>query len=286
MVGSTAVECNFAIVQMVTIESVDGRNVTFKTRSAGNGNPDQSLRLSFTVPLTEIYTLPITGAPPAVAMYAGATGNLYLSRQGWAATAMTPDGARVGIYGLATAVFKWPICGAIATPPLTRLSVIPTSIIVRGHLPGESTFFDIELAGPDAGDAQDIVLNGVDYIAVQLTPRGARRMGLPAHAQTIELWPTRLRIKGSPAIDQAVLGEVDVLDAELAACTQRIEYGRRGAPVTLVLTQDGINAFHVTPQAVAEAQCGPEPASALGPSEPGGPGERHSVQLSRRGAPE
>jgi hypothetical protein len=284
MVGSTAVECNFAIVQMVTIVSVDDRNVTFKTRSTGNGNPDQSLRLSFTVPLTEIYTLPITGAPAPVAMVAGATGNLYLSRKGWTATATTPDGTSVGIFGLATAVFKFPICGAIATPPLTRLSVIPTSIIVRGHLPGETTFFDIELAGPDAGEAQDIVWNGVDYVAVQLTPRGARRMGLPAHAQTAELWPTRIRIKGSPAIDQAVLGEVDVLDAELAACTQRIAYSRRGAPVTLVLTQDGVNAFHVTPQAAAEAICAPEPASPA--TAPSGQGERHSGQLNRRRSPE
>jgi hypothetical protein len=284
MVGSTAVECNFAIVQMVTIESVDGRNVTFKTRSAGNGNPDQSLRLSFTVPLTEVYTLPITGAPAPVAMMAGATGNLYLSRAGWTATAITPDGSTVGIFGIATAVFKFPSCGAIATPPLTRLTVIPTSIIVRGHMPGQTTFFDIELSGPDAAEAQDIEWNGVDYIDVQLTPRGARRMGLPPHAQTVELWPTKIRIKGSPAIDQAVLGEVDVLDAELAACTQRIAYNRRGGPVTLVLTQDGVNAFHVTPQAAAEAQSGPEPVEP--PTAPGGQGKRHGVQVSRRRSPE
>ena len=126
MVGSTAVECNFAIVQMVTIESIDDRTVTFKTRSAGNGNPDRSLRLSFTVPLTEIYTLPITGAPAPVTMMAGATGNLYRSRHGWTATATAPDGATVGIFGLETAVFKYPLCGAIAAPPLTRLSVIPS----------------------------------------------------------------------------------------------------------------------------------------------------------------
>jgi hypothetical protein len=275
MVGSTAVECNFAIVQMVTIESIDDRNVSFTTRSTGNGNPDRSLRLCFTVPLTEVYTLPIPGAPAPVAMVVGATGNLYLSRRGWCATTTTPDGTTVGIFGAATAVFKWPNCAAIATPPLTRLTVLPTSILVRGHMPGETTFFDIELSGPDAAEAQDIVWNGVDYIDVHLTPRGARRMGLPAHAQTVELWPTRLRIKGSPAIDQAVLGEVDALDAELAACTQRIAYNRRGAPVTLVLTQDGVNAFHVTPQAAAEAQCDPE----LAPPPPalGGQGKRHRV---------
>jgi hypothetical protein len=283
MVGSPAELCNFAIVQMVTIESIDDRNVTFTTRSTGNGNPDQSLRLRFTVPLTEVYTLPIDGAPPPVAMVVGATGHLYLSRQGWTTTATTPGGATVGIFGVTTAVFKYPRCGAIATPPLTRLTVIPTSILVRGHLPGEAAFFDIELSGPDAAEAQDIVWNGVDYIAVRLTPRGARRMGLAAHESTIQLWPTRIRIKGSPAIDQAVLGEVDVLDAELAASTQHIAYNRRGAPITLVLTQDGVNAFHVTPQAAAEAQCDPEPVS---PSAPAEDGDRHRVQLSRRRSPE
>jgi hypothetical protein len=257
MVGSTAEECNFAIVQQVTISAIDDRNVSFTTRGAGDGSADQ--------------------------MVVGATGNLYLSRDGWRAT--TDDG-QYQLFGVAQAIFKYPRCGAVATSPLTRLTVIPTSIIVRGHLPGDATFYEIELVGPDAAEAQDLVWNGVDYIGLQLTPRGARRMGLGAHAQTVQLWPTRIRIKGSPAIDQAVLGEVDVLDAELAACTQHIAFSRRGAQVTLLLTQDGVNAFHVTPQAAAEAACSPEPVTPAGPHAAGGHGKPHRVPVTRRRSPE
>lgn len=250
MVGSTLATCNFAIVQQVTIEAIDDKNVVFTTRGERpQGSPDQILRKTFTVPTEEIYSRPIQGAPPPVEMVRGATGNLYLSRVGWQTA--SDDGFR--IYGCDHAIFKFPECGGISAPPLTRLTVIPMSIIVRGHLPEQETFFDIELSGPDAEDAQDIAWNGVDHIDVRLTARGARRMGLPSEATTIQLWPTKIRIKGSPAIDQAVLGEVDVLDRELAASMQRIAYEHRGAPVTLVLTQDGVNAFHVTPQAVAEA---------------------------------
>jgi hypothetical protein len=250
MVGSTAMQCNFAIVQQVTIESIDDRNVSFTTRASGpSGCADQNLRKTFTVPLAEVYARPIAGALPPVEMIPGATGNLYLSRNGWQ---IVSDGG-FKIHGCGQALFKFPECGAIATPPLTRLTVIPTSIIVRGHLPDETTFFDIELAGPDAAESQDIVWNGADYIELHLTARGARRMGRGSHAQTVKLWPTKIRIKGSPAIDQAVLGEIDVLDPEMAACNQHIEFGRRGAPVTLRLTQDGVNAFHVTPQAVLES---------------------------------
>jgi len=281
MVGSIAEECNFAIVQQVTIESVDARTVTFTTRGTGDGSVDQNLRKTFTVPRTEVYTLTIDGAPPPVAMMPGATGNLYLSRTGWQVTA---DDGQYRIFGAAQAIFKWPRCGAVATPPLTRLTVIPTSIIVRGHLHDDTKFYDIELQGPDAAEAQDLAWNGVSHIEVHLTARGARRMGLGAHARTVRLWPTRIRIKGSPAIDQAVLGEVDVLDAELAASTQHIAFTRRGGAVTLSLTQDGVNAFHVTPQAVAEATCS-EPATKA-PAAPEGHGKRHGTSVTRRRSPE
>jgi len=282
MVGRTAEECNFAIVQQVTIEWIDDRNVSFTTRGAGDGTADQNLRRTFTVPLSEVYTQVIHGAPPPVAMVPGATGNLYLSREGWQAT--TADGC-YRIFGVAQAIFKYPRCGAVATPPLTRLTVLPTSIIVRGHMPDDETFYDIELSGPDAAEAQDLAWNGVSYIEVHLTSRGARRMGLGAHARSVQLWPTRIRIKGSPAIDQAVLGEVDVLDAELAACTQHIAFTRRGGQVTLVLTQDGVNAFHVTPQAAAEAACSPDPVTPAGPHA-AGHGKHHRVNVTRRRSPE
>jgi hypothetical protein len=279
MVGSTAMQCNFAIVQQVTIESVDDRNVSFTTRGSGpSGSADQNLRKTFTVPLAEVYVRPIDGAPAPVEMIPGATGNLYLSRVGWQTT--SADGFR--LFGCAQAIFKFPVCGAITTPPLTRLTVIPTSIIVRGHLRDDTAFFDIELSGPDAAESQDIVWNGVDYIDLHLTARGARRMGRGAHAQPVKLWPTKIRVKGSPAIDQAVIGAVDVLDHEMAACTQHIAFAKRGAPVTLRLTQDGVNAFHVTPQAVLEASSSAADVAsvAIEPPHPGTTG------VTRRRSPE
>jgi hypothetical protein len=275
-------ECNFAVVQQVTIVSVDDRNVSFTTRGTGpSGTSDDSLRKTFTVPRSEIYPSKIDGAPAAVELTPGATGNLFLSRIGW--QCVTDDGFR--IYGCDRAIFKFPVCGAIASPVMTQMTVIPTSIIVRGHLPEQTIFYDIELAGPDADDEQHLVWNGVDYIAVRLTARGARRMGVGAHATTIELWPTRIRIKGSPAIDQAVLGEVDVLDREMADCTQTISFSKHGAAVTLRLTQDGVNAFHVTPQAVLEAASG-ESASPVA-SAPAGHGTGHHTEgITRRRSPE
>src|SRR4051794_16660570 len=102
MVGSTSVECNFAIVQQVTIESIDDKNVSFTTRGTKpTGSCDQNLRKTFTVPASEIYMRPIDGAPQAVEMMPGATGNLYLSRIGW--QTVTADGFQ--IYGIEHAIF-------------------------------------------------------------------------------------------------------------------------------------------------------------------------------------
>ena len=56
MVGSTTMECNFAIVQQVTIVSVDDRNVSFTTRGTGPTRAtDENLRKTFTVEISEIY---------------------------------------------------------------------------------------------------------------------------------------------------------------------------------------------------------------------------------------
>jgi hypothetical protein len=282
MVGSRSIECNFAIVQQVTIVTIDDTNVSFTTRGTGpSGRSDENLRKTFTVARSEIYARAIDGAPAAVELIPGATGNLYLSRTGW--QAVTDDGFR--IFGSDHAIFKFPSCGAIASPFITQMTVIPESIVVRGHLPEQTVFHDIELASPDADNAQHIVWNGVDYVAIRLTARGARRLGVGAHATTIELWPTRIRIKGSPAIDQAVLGEVDILDREMADCTQTISFSACGAPVTLRLTQDGVNAFHVTPQAVVEASSG-ESASAVAPASAGHGTGHHPVGINRRRSPE
>ena len=249
MVDHTDTEGGFGLVPQVKIQAVDDRTVSFATRSAGpSGDANGALLKTFTVPLSEIYTAPIAGAPASVAMQPGATGPLYLSREGW--NTSTPDGFK--IFGGERAAIKFPDRAGIPTPPLTRLVVIPTSMIVRGQLQDETAFFDLELLGSDPAPSQDILWNGVDYIQLQLTPRGAERLRIRSGSTTVKVWPTRITVKGSPAIDSTVLGEADVLDVELADGAQHIVFAKPGAPVTLMLTQDGVDAFHVTPQAVEE----------------------------------
>lgn len=250
--------CNHASTQPVKIEGVDDKNVSFSTRSASlSGDPHESLLRTFTVPLAELYTKPIKGTPPPVELAKGRVGCLYLSRAGW--EIKSPDG--FNLYGKDQVLFKIPDCAAATVRLLTNLSVIPTSIIVRGHLEGETEFFDVELLGPDAAESQAIHWNGADYVDVRLTSRGARRLRLQSRSTTAKIWPISINIKGAPAIDQAVSGAVDVLRHEMADGNQAIVFGKPGAPVTLCLTQDGVSAFHLTPQAVAELSGGIGPAT-------------------------
>jgi hypothetical protein len=241
-------DCKFAMVQ-ATIEDVDDTTVTFSTRAAPpGGDSDQFLRRTFTVPLAEVYTAPIDGAPLPVAMASGATGCLYLSRTGWGTR--SADG--YSIFGSDRAIFKFPKCAGIATPVLTALRVLPTSIVVRGHLEGDDEVFDIELLGFEAAASQDIVWNGAELIELRLTSKGARRLLGESTELTIRMWPTRITVKGAPEIDPTLSGEIDILHGELAGELQRIMFDEPGSPVTLSLTQDGVTAFHVTPQLVAE----------------------------------
>jgi len=250
MVDSEAEDpCHFGIVPQVKIEGVNDTDVSFSTRSASrSGDPHESLLRTFTVPLTEVHAAPIAGALAPVAMTPGATGPLFLSRDGWATT--SPEGFQ--IHGGDRAVFKLPLCAGAPQRLLSKLTVIPTSIAIRGHLEGETEFFDIELLGPDAAEPQRLVWTGADYLELRLTPRGARRLRLKTRGPTARLWPIWIKIQGSPAIDQAVSGEVDILNYEMADGVQEIAFTKQGAPITLSLTQDGVTAFHVTPQAVAE----------------------------------
>jgi hypothetical protein len=205
-----------------------------------------------------VYAKPIPGAPvPPVALIPGSTGALFLSRTGWAT--VTADG--FGLFDADKTVFKWPDCAAMPAPPMTRMSVIPSSILLHGHVQGQASFFELELLGPEAADAQDLRWTGADFLDLRITEAGANRLRVESRATAVKVWPTRLVIKGSPAIDQAVSGEVDLLDTELAEAMQHIGFARRGAPITLSLTQDGVNAFHVTPQAVAELAGEAEAAS-------------------------
>jgi hypothetical protein len=239
-------DCSHAMVQQVTIEAIDATTVTFSTRSASRtGNPDDSLRRRFTTPLAEVWTQPIAGAPPPVAMVPGATGTLFLSRAGWTAT--SPDGARIFGAGTPLPVFKWPWCAA---PPriVSQLAVVPTSIVVHGHLRGREDFVDVELLGPEAAPRQVIAWNNALDLELQLTAHGAQRLGLGDAPIAVKLWPTSILVAGSPTADRTVAGVVDLLDPEQAGWSQHFELGEPGAPIALSLTLDGVSAFHVAPQ--------------------------------------
>jgi len=241
--------CNNAVISQVKIESVSDTEVTFSTRSESQtGNAHDCLLRSFTVPRAEVYTDAIPGAPPAVALAKGKRGPLYLSRAGW--DVRSADGYH--IHGKRQALFKLPTCAAATTRLLTHVSVIPTSIMVHGHLEGATEFFDLELLGDEAAPAQAIQWTGADYLDVRLTSRGAQRLCGKPRATTAKIWPIAIRVHGSPAIDQTVSGQVDILDLEMADGLQSLAYARPGQPIQLALTQDGVNAFHLTPQVVFE----------------------------------
>jgi hypothetical protein len=252
--------CVAASTKLVKIEDVSDTHVTFSTRSAsGAGGAEQSLLRTFTVPLTEVYTTPSEQGPLPVELKKGNTGALFLTRKGW--ETKSADG--FSIFGSDAALFKIPNCAAAMQRLLTNLSVVPTSILIRGHLQDDTEFFDIELIGPDAAQSQAIHVNSADYIDVRLTSRGARRVRLKSRSMTAKLWPISIKIKGYPAIDLAVSGEVDLLDIEMADGEQELQYTRPGSPIKVALTQTGVAAFHVTPQAVVELTG--EPAHAAAP---------------------
>lgn len=241
-------KCDFGVLK-VTIVAADRATVTFSTRSASRtGDPDECLLRVFTVPLSEVYTQPIAGAPEAVALVPGATGNLFLSSAGWQTT--SSDG--FAIYGRERVVLKWPACGAAPSRVLSELKVYPSRIVMHGHLEGESECFELDLLGPDADGAQELVWNGAALVELRLSQHGAARLHVKSRSTVVRVWPTRIIVHGSPEIDRAVSGEVDVLNTELAGEVQVLAFTRPGALIALSLTQDGVNAFHVTPQAVAE----------------------------------
>jgi hypothetical protein len=249
MEGQTQDDCKYGVLQ-VTIQEVTDSAVTFAARSAGTaGDRNQSLLRSFTVPLAEVWTAPIAGAPAPVPLRPGASGNLFLSKDGW--QTRTPDG--FGISGIAT--FKWPLCGAAPSRVIGELGVIPSSIVVHGHLEGETELFELELLGPDADEAQAIEWTSAAMIELRLSPRGAARLGTRSRSTTVKAWPVRILIQGAPTFDPSVPGEVDLLDVELAAEIQQLAFATRGQGIRLALTQDGLGAFHVTPEvAAANAQ--------------------------------
>lgn len=228
--------CTHAMVPQVTIASVDAQNVSFWTRSdSKTGDPNERLRRLFTVGIKEVWTAPIPGQPAPVEMKPGATGPLFLSRTGWQAT--TPDGFHILGSGTDAVSFKLPAC--LGTPPYQGdLTVIPKKLVVQGYPEGQSELVQIDLLGPDAAESQDLLWHGSEYVEIRM-----------AHAAngSMKLWPTQIIVSGSAKSAPLASGEVDLLDGNLAAHAQHIQFARRGMPVSLVLTQNGFGAFHVVP---------------------------------------
>lgn len=246
---------NYAIVEQVKIERIDGPNVSFAARTASKtGRADDCLLRTFTCPVNEVWTAPINGAPAPVAMQPGATGCLFLSRAGW--TVRSADG--YALFGADTdlPVFKFPDSAA-APRMIGALTVIPSRIVVRGTPEGGATAVELDLLGPDAFHAQDIVWTGAAVIEVRLTQRGSQRLHHPPGGGTLRLWPTELIVAGAPVIEPTLAGEVDLLNCELAAVVQHLAFARHGDPVALSLTQDGFSAFHVVPGMAAPVPAPP-----------------------------
>lgn len=233
--------CTHAMVPQVTIASVDAQNVSFWTRSdSKTGDPSERRRRLFTVAVTEVWTAPIPGQLAPVAMKPGATGPLYLSETGWQTT--TPDGFHILGAGTDAVVFKFPEC--LGTGPLQdNLVVIPSQLVVRGYEEGKDTLLQIDLLGPEAAESQDLEWNGAEYLEIRMADDAANG----ASHGTVKVWPTEIVVAGCARSAPMLSGQVDLLDGELAGHGQHIRFDRRGAEISLVLTQDGFGEFHVVP---------------------------------------
>jgi hypothetical protein len=197
----------------------------------------------FTVAVKEVWTAPIPGQPAPVVMKPGATGALFLSRTGWQTT--TPDGFHILGAGTDAVVFKLPECLA-ASPFQGDLRVIPSKLLVQGYPEGETELVRIDLLGPNAAESQDLQWNGADYVEIRLAGPAANGSSA-APGATVKLWPTQIVVSGAAQSAPTIAGEVDLLDGNLAAHAQHIQFARRGTPISLVLTQNGFGAFHVVP---------------------------------------
>lgn len=236
--------CTHAMVPQVTIESVNDQTVSFWTRSnSKTGDPNERLRRLFTVAVKEVWTAPIPGQLAPVAMKPGATGPLVLSRTGWQTT--TPDGFHILGTGTDAVAFKLPACLA-AAPFQGDLTVIPSRLLVQGYPEGKSELVQIDLLGPDAAESQDLRWNGSEYVEIRMVEHAAHG-STAQHDATVKVWPTQIVVSGSAKSAPTTSGEVDLLDGNLAAHAQHIQFAKRGMPISLVLTQNGFGAFHVVP---------------------------------------
>jgi hypothetical protein len=233
------------MVSQVTIESVDDQTVSFWTRSdSKTGDPNERLRRLFTVAVKEVWTAPIPGQPAPVVMKPGATGPLFLSRTGWQTT--TTDGFHILGAGTDAVSFKLPECLA-AAPFQGDLMVVPSKLRVLGYPEGKAERVEIDLLGPDAAESQDLQWHGSEYVEIRMAAHAANGASVAAPGGTMKLWPTQVIVHGSARSAPAISGEVDLLDGNLAAHGQHIQFARRGTPISLVLTQNGFGAFHVIP---------------------------------------
>lgn len=232
--------CPFAIVEGVTIVNVTQNTVTFSTRSAG-ATEQERLRRNFTCSRQQILVDRPDGGPQPVDLIKGATGQLYLSRTGWETTS---DGFRIYGAGTAAVVFKWPTCLAVPVPHISTLQVVPTSIVIGGYLTGTQNFASFDLFSSECADSQAINWNGAQDVEVKLVKT------------TITMWPTSIVVRGAPTSQPDAPGRADILERELAAPVQRLQFNRVSPVVSLELTQDGFSRFHVVSDLVRAIAAG------------------------------
>jgi len=127
----------------------------------------------------------------------------------------------------------------MATAICSKLSVVPSSIVVRGHLEGEVDIWRSSYSAPTRRRAQHIVWNGAKLRRAAADEQGARRLHVKSRSTKVAFWPTRIVVRGAPTIDLTVSGEVDLLNSELSDSAQHLVFANHGAPITLSLTQDG-----------------------------------------------
>lgn len=254
-------DCPFALtIEEVEVTNVSSNHVTFKTRSDGPQEVDCLLR-EFTCARDKIrLNLPPSAPPHIEVLQIGALGRLCLHEDVWQSTS---QGFPIHAAGTGAVVFKYPICLAIPSPHISTLQVVPTSVLVKGFVTGIAEAQDIELLGSDCADSQNIEWNGARNIRIGLSTEGAQRFNLPPSATSIEMWPIRLVVAGSPATEPDRHGTANILNAELAAGTQTLQFERSAPQVAPRLTQTGCSRFHVVPgavRAIAEGQIPSDPA--------------------------
>lgn len=229
--------CRFALVLQVRVDAVDDAKKTLKFSSRSS-----TLELeSFTVSLAEVLLAPPTHAPLPVPHTPGAIGNLYLSKQGWTATAAS--GATLYKAGDPSYVlFKWPRCIPFRT--LDALRVTPSAIVLEGRNMATDKSITIDLLGPHAAPAQSIDWRAAAPLTIHLSDAGAQANG---GEHVMSVWPKQLNVTCASLQKPHVSATIDVLDVFFADFNQRFAWSTPKTPIDLVLSVDGFDKLDVVP---------------------------------------